>query len=75
MKSSPRRSHTHMARWGLCSLPIAPPEIVLNYAPYLLGVALLLSGFHLLMNRSFRAGSLLIGTSLAVILSAGVTGW
>ena len=60
--------------WGICFFLIAPVETMLAYAPYALGFTLLFSGIQLLAHRHFRVGSLFVGASLAMMLSAGLTG-
>lgn len=68
------RSYIRGCKWGMCSILIAPPDTALTYAPYALGFTLLFSGVQLLAHRNFRVGSLFVGASLAMMLSAGLTG-
>jgi hypothetical protein len=60
--------------WGLLVLPVATPEVTVEVAPYALALVLLFSGIHMLMQRSFRVGSLVVGASLGLMVSAGILG-
>jgi hypothetical protein len=62
------------AGWGLLVIPVATPEVVVNYAPHVLALALLFSGVQFLLTRNFRVGSLIVGASLGLLLTAGVIG-
>lgn len=70
-KKCPRTWGSH---WGLLVLPVAPPDVVPNCAPAVVALALLFSGVQLMLARNFRAGSLIVGAALCLILTAGVTG-
>ena len=62
------------AGWGLLIIPVATPEVIGNYAPYVLALALLFSGVQFIMTRNFRVGSWIVGASLGLLLTAGLIG-
>lgn len=68
------RSCLRNMQWGLFAVPLAPVEITVAYAPHILAVVLLFSGFQFMIQRCYRTGSLLVGASLAVMLTTGVIG-
>jgi hypothetical protein len=66
--------NTRSSHWGLLAVPVAAPEVLVNYGPTVLALALLFSGLHFFMLRNFRVGTLIIGASVGLLLSAGVIG-
>lgn len=74
MKYINKRAGERGLGWGLLVVPVATPEVIQNYAPHVLALALLFSGIQLILVRNFRVGSLVVGASIGLLLSAGVIG-